>query len=488
MKKVIRSMFLICIVAALLAACGPAATATVEAPAATSAPEATSAPAAAPTEAATAAPAAAASGCTLHIIGGARTYPGEEDAWNEVFAAFKKEYNCDVVARWQGEWSDAPKNLETARMAKEPVDITYNSATLNSTMARSGILMDITNLVTPYQDRFATGMLDKYTLGGKVWAIPVSDSSTSAFFYNATMFKELGLSEPKTYADLVNVAKTIKDKKGIQPLIHQGKATYYWPMWFMETYAQTTGNKSIDDINQFLSGTRKFTNPEEIAALNAIAQFYKDGLLNQSDLDTDGDAMRAAFLQQKAAMFYGGTWELAALRQANPTFDIGVFQFPLVVDTAGVTSQHGGGPDNAWSIPSFIDPKNLPMAAQFLEFITRQDNATKIISTYSPMIPSIKSVPVSSDPLASKFNTEFMPNTITFLDWLWPSEVNDAVMQVIPQVLTGNTTAEDAAQTVQDAYDTVVAEKDYSYNWWDKWTQDDWAKVTPQSVPTIEVK
>lgn len=426
--------------------------------------------------------------CELHILGGVRSYEGEEAAWNEVFAAFEKEYGCKVTARWQGEWSEVPQNLETAHMASEPVDIVYNSATLNSTMARSGILMDISELVKPYADRFAIGMLDKYTLGGHVWAIPLSDSSTSAFFYNATMFKELGLSEPKTYADLLAVAQTIKDKKGIQPLIHQGKAIYYWPMWFFETYAQTSGNKSIQYINEFLSGTRQFTNPEEIAALNAITQFYKDGLLTQDTLDTDSDAMRAAFLQEKAAMFYGGTWELSALRSANPSFDIGVFQFPMVVDTAGVVSQHGGGPDNAWSLTSFIDPANIPMAAQFLEFVTRQENATKIISTYSPMIPSIKSVPVSSDPLAEKFNTEFMPNTITYLDWLWPSEVNDAVMQVIPAIMTGQMTAEEGVQTVQDAYNTVVEEKSYSFNWWDSWTADDWSKVTPATMPTVEVK
>lgn len=477
MKKVTIGLLFVFIASVLMSACSSAATPQPTEAAATEA-SATEA-AGTPTEA---------KPCELHILGGVRSYEGEEAAWNEVFAAFEQEYGCKVIARWQGEWSDVPQNLETARMAGEPVDIVYNSATLNSTMARSGILMDITEMVKPLTDRFATGMLDKYTLGGHIWAIPLSDSSTSTFFYNATMFKELGLQEPKTYADLLAVANTIKEKKGIQPLIHQGKAIYYWPMWFFETFAQTSGNQSIKDIEDFLSGNRQFTSPEEIAALNAIKQFYTDGLLTQDTLDTDSDAMRAAFLQQKAAMFYGGTWELSPLRSANPSFEIGVFQFPMVVDTAGVVSQHGGGPDNAWSMTSFIDPQNIPMAAQFLEFITRQDNATKIISTYVPMIPSIKGVPVSSDPLAEEFNTEYMPNTITYLDWLWPSEVNDAVMQAIPAVMTGEMTAEEGAQTIQDAYNMVVEEKAYSFNWWDKWTADEWAKVTPAALPTIEVK
>ncbi|HEX2981536.1 MAG TPA: extracellular solute-binding protein, partial [Anaerolineaceae bacterium] len=397
MRKVTFSLMIFVIVGALLAGCTGGSTPT---PANTEAPSGASTEAPSDTNPATTPEVASADGedCVLHILGGARTYPGEEDAWNQVFADFKAQYNCDVQARWQGEWSDAPQNLESARMAQEPVDITYNSATLNTTMARSGVLMDMTELVKPYQDRFATGMLEKYTLGGKVWAIPVSDSSTSAFFYNATMFKELGLEEPKTYADLVNIAQVIKEQKNILPLIHQGKEPWYWPMWFFETYAQTTGNKSIEMIQQFLSGQRQFTSPEEIAALEDVARFYQDGIMTQESLDTDADSMRATFLQQKAAMFYGGTWELAPLREANPSFEIGVFEFPLMTDAAGVVSQHGGGPDNAWSIPSFIDPANLPMAAQFLEFITRQENATRIISTYSPMIPSIKGVPTVDDP------------------------------------------------------------------------------------------
>lgn len=424
--------------------------------------------------------------CTLHILGGVRSYEGEEAVWNEFFTQFEEEYGCAVEARWQGEWSDTPQMLETARMAQEPVDIVYNSATLNYTMARSGILMDLTELVQPFADRFAPGMLDKYTIGDHVWAVPLSDSSTSTFFYNADLFEELGLQEPQTYEDLVAISETIRNEKGILPMIHQGAEPWYWPMWFFETFAQTSGNNSIQYTEDFLSGNRQFSSPEEQAAIEAIARFYQDGILTQDSLATDNEGMRAAFLQERAAMYYGGTWEVAPLRSANPSFEVGIFQFPLVVD--GAQSQHGGGPDNAWSIPSFASPENLPMAVQFLEFITRPENAQKLMDVYVAMIPSIEGTTPADDPFAQELNEQYVPNTITYLDWIWPNQINDVVMEVIPAVMTGNMTSEQAVQRVQTAYETLVEEQDYSYDWWTRWTDADWQKVTPPEIPAVEVK
>ena len=42
-----------------------------------------------------------------------------------------------------------------------------------------------------------------------------------------------------------------------------------------------------------------------------------------------------------------------------------------------------------------------------------------------------------------------------------------------------------AAQYVQDAYDATVSQDDYTYEWWNTWTEDDWAAVAPAYVPAI---
>jgi raffinose/stachyose/melibiose transport system substrate-binding protein len=198
--------------------------------------------------------------------------------------------------------------------------------------------------------------------------------------------------------------------------------------------------------------------------------------------------MRAAFAQQKAAMFYGGTWEMPNIRDSVTDFEVGVFEFPLVVDTAGVVPQHGGGPDGCLAIPSFAPKENLDLQAQFLEFVSREEFANKILQPALPLLPVLTNVPAVDDALAPELNGEFIPHTIRFLDWIWPVEVNDAVMQGIPAVIVGEITAEEAAANVQEAFDTLVEEKEYKYDWWTTWTADDWAKVTPAEIPTIDVK
>lgn len=440
------------------------------------------------TPASQAASTAGATDRTLRIMGSARTYPGEETAWADVVTAFEAICACKVETQFEGEWSEIPQRLQTARMANEPVDvITCGANQVNSILARSGALMDLTELITPFQDRFETGMLDPYTIGGRTWAMPFSSVSTSVVYYNKTLFDELGLAEPQTYDELAAAATKIRDQKAMMPMIHQGKSTFMWPMWFFETFAQTSGNKSVELTDQFLKGSRSFNSPEEVAAFDQIARFAKDGVLAPESADTDGEGMRAAFAQQKAAMFYGGTWEVANVRAAVKDFDVGVFPFPRVTDQPSVKSQHGGGPDSCLAIPSTIAPADLDLAVQFLEFVTRPDNANILLGVTSPFFASVKGVKAVDDALTSDLDAKAYPDTIRFLDWIWPAEVNDAVMNGISGVVAGTTTAEQAAQSVQDAYDNMVAEKQYSYDWWTTWSDADWAKVKPPSIPAVEV-
>lgn len=428
-----------------------------------------------------------ASGCTLHILGETRSSSAEADAWNKVFADFKTAYHCTVTATWQGQYTDVPQQLNEAELAGQKVDL-VTASTENYSVAKAGKVMDLTKLVSRYADRFQPNALNDFTLGGHLFAVPFSLQSSSVFFYNATLFKRLGLSTPTTYAQLVNVANTIKQKTNVQPVTEGGKDSWEWPMWYMQTFAQTSGNKSIPQTKAFLEGKAKFTDPAEVAALAKVAQFGASGLLTQNDLATTDAGAQAAFLKQKAAMLFDGTWSLPVFREAKPAFKIGVFRFPLVVATPGVTSQPSGATEGGLSIPTAIPKPDLPMAAQFLEFITRRKQANEIIGTLDATVPPIKSVAPAKDPLAPVLSKTFAPDTILWLDWIWPNDVNNAVISAIEGVLYNHQTPQDAAQTVQAALDTLRSQQTYVYDWWDTWTSTQWEKVTPPSLPKIDVK
>lgn len=424
----------------------------------------------------------------LRVLGEARSYPGEEDAWNEAIAEFEKTCNCKVETNFEGAWADIPQRLQTAAIAKEQVDIVTSGASLiNTTLARSGTLLDLTDLIEPLLPRITQG-LEAYTIGGHVWGIPFYQISTTTFYYNKDIFDNLGIEEPTTYEEMLAISKTIQNEMGIHAVLHQGITSVYWPMWFFEVYAQTSGNKSVENVIEFLKGNRTFTNSEEIAAFDLLANFSKDEILARESLDTDHDGMFAAFAQGKVAMILGGTWELAPLKDAvGDAFTIGVFGFPKVVTEPSVTPKHGGGPGRGLSIASFSDPENLDLALSFIEFLTRPEWANKIISAQRPYYASIVGVESVDDPLAIDLVQKVYPNNIAFLDWIWPAEVNDAVKDGVAGVLAGVMSSEEAAQSVQDAFDKLVQEQNFSYDWWTKWTESDWEKVTPKSFPEIKL-
>lgn len=425
----------------------------------------------------------------LHILGTVRRYEGEEAAWEEVFKAFEKEYDCKVEYRWQGKVDDMVTNLEAAKISGEKVDICFpNGGRVYSSLAPNGMLMDLTELMEPLKDRFKDGVLDYYTIGDHLWGFPYGDQSSSVLYYNKTMFDELGLKEPETFDDLIACGKAIREKKGIMPMIHQGKTQSYWLMYYGDIYAQTSGNKSIDNIHEFLTGGHDFTGDAEIEAFDVFKKMYDEGLYTSASFETDADGMKAAFAQQEAAMFFGGTWELAPTKELVKDFELGVTSLPRFVDDENVTVQHAGAPDYGIAVPSFADQDNLDLIMQFFEFILREENAQKILSTYQPINCPIKGVETIDDAYARKIGEEMVPLNTIWIDWVMPIQMNDALMQAVPAAMSGEVEPKQAASQVQDAYETLVKETGYKYSWWDTWTDEQWENVTPKEIPEIEVK
>ncbi|QQO09369.1 ABC transporter substrate-binding protein [Breznakiella homolactica] len=410
------------------------------------------------------------------IMGNARMYAGEDEAWEELARDFEAETGIKLTIRWQGKWNEVPQNMSAAKLAGEKVDlVTVGAGLINSIVARSGSLMDISELMEPYRSRFKDGMLDSYTIGGRLWGFPYGNSAAGFIYYNKTMFDELGIAPPKTFEELVAASNTIKQKKNIIPLIFRGKDASYWSNLFFTTFAQTTGNKPIEYTQDFLAGTRSFNSPEEIAGLEAIKRFFDAGVLTSDSLDTNGDGMKAAFLQQKAAMMHTHNFQL--LQSQAPDFELGILEFPIMVP--GSFSQPFGGPGTGIAVPSFADRDNIPNTMKFIEFMLRPENANKVIACYKPVVDVVKGVQVVDDPNVKFLNDVLIPKTVTYLDWIWPAEVNAAVYQVIPAIISGRMTSAQGAQTVQDALDRIIAENDYSYEWWKNWNDSDWKKVTP---------
>lgn len=423
---------------------------------------------------------------TVYLLNSTLSTPELESAWAQVLADFEAETGLKVEARYQGKWDEYPQILTQAKLAGDPVDVGVTGVGLvQSPLGPGGMVMDMTELAAGLTDRYEDGVLDSSIMGGKLWLLPLADGGCTCMIYNADLFEELGLEVPKTFDEIVETAKVIRDKKSITPMMIHGKDSWAWPMMYFDTYAQATGNQSVENVEAFLTGEKKFDGEAEIEGFTWIKMLFDAGVMTTDSFDTDSDGMIAAFAQEKVAMLFMLDSYTTYIQSANPDINIGVMEYPLMTD--GVKSEHAFAVgDGGLFIPSFIDDSRLDNAMRLIEFLTRPENAAKILNANGgTKFKILKGVDAVSSPINDALNELIMPNTRIYLDWLWPAEVNDAFCQAIPAVISGTLSAEDAAAMVQQAYDTVVKESDYRYDWWNSFSEDQLADITPDHIPDL---
>ena len=425
-------------------------------------------------------------GKTITLITSDKTYEGQAEAYEAAVQAFNEETGANMQVMFQGQWTDLIQTLQAARISGETYDMTsVGSGNLHQSIAKSGLVMDITEIVEPLTDRFVGDSLSHHTIGGHVFGIPCGTVSTMGVFYNKTMIEELGFSLENgyTYEDLKEICEAVKAEYGITPIIHDGASWWWWPSWFFFTYTQESGNNSEAEIEAILRGERSWVEDDVIAAFNDIQMFFDDGLIGTESLETDTEAASAIFAQQQAAFYFCTATNYVKFGGAD--FDISFVSYPVIVE--GAIPQSSGGADEGMNILTLGNPDNLDACAAALEYLTRPEVAGPMFEPTQNFGFSIVGVDGYETPVSDAAFELFTDYTIMYLDWYWAAEHNDAVVAAIQGLTTGEYDGEAAAQYVQDAYDVTVEQNDYVYDWWDTWTEEDWAAVTPSYIPEINV-
>ena len=464
-KRLISLLVIVAMLAAVLCACGGK----TEEPA-----KLADAPAAAP-----AAPVEAASsdisGKSIFMISSARSYDGMDDAWAVITSDFEKETGCHVEYQFNGNFPELIQTFQAAKMSGATYDMSsLGSGNLHQSVAKTGIIMDITPLAEQLKGRVLEGTIEMHTIGGHTFGIPSSQLTTMGLFINMDMLKELGLSlEPGyTYEELKAVCETVKAEKGITALIHSGADWWWWPSFFFATFAQTTGNDSIHQIEEWLKGNRSLVEEDAIQAFDLILGMFEDGIMDANSLQYDGTSVAALFAQEKCLGFFASPTNITYLMDAD--FEIGYLPYPVWVE--GTIPQSSGGADEGTNILTLGDPGNVIASAKFLEYFLRPEVNGAVNKLANNFGYAVVGVEGGESQIADEAYKLFTDNTIMYLDWFWDAEHNDAVVKAIQGLVGMEITAEQAAQAVQDCYDSSVADNDYVYEWWtsEDW---DWSKI-----------
>jgi len=143
---------------------------------------------------------------------------------------------------------------------------------LVATMVATGKAVPVTSAVMKNIDTYYNPAWKTFTtIKGKVYGAPFGASSKSLVWYSPAQFKKLGVSVPKTWAEMEAVAAKFK-AAGANPWcagIESGAATG-WPAtdWIEEMVLRELGP---DQYNKWWKGELKFSSPEILGVMNKVA-------------------------------------------------------------------------------------------------------------------------------------------------------------------------------------------------------------------------
>jgi len=297
-------------------------------------------------------------------------------------------------------------------------------------------------------DIFAKDVLAAATAkDGKVYGVPLSLNSTQVY-YNKKMFTENGLSEPKSWDELIATAKTLKEK-GITPFAFGSKEG-----WLLSLAHGVIGPSAYNGnafVDKVVKGESNLVSPEfqkSIARMNELTPYFPD---NFTGLDLNDQ--RALFTAEKAAMFINGSFELEVLRNMNPNLEVDFFPMP---------TDEGGYVITTWVDGSYgvnAKSKHKAEALKFMEFMTTKQFGEMFANelTRISAVPDVQ----TSDPLVNKMADLASTSSTPYLMVVHFNEGKPTTKVTLETSLQGmylgQLTPEQVAQEVQKSAETWFA-------------------------------
>ncbi|WP_054942435.1 extracellular solute-binding protein [Paenibacillus ihuae] len=194
------------------------------------------------------------------------------------------------------------------------------------------------------RDKFVAGTTEAYMVGGKTYALPI-ELNISPIYYNKDIFAKYNLQVPTTYEQLKQVIQTLADN-GVAPIALGNKDRWTGSLWYMYLADRIAGS---DTLKKATNGTGSFEDPGLIRAAAEVQTLVDMDAFNKGFNGLSNDEGKSEFVNEKAALYLTGTWELPNFT-TNPDIPqefkdkVGFFKFPTVAGGKGNINSWVGGP------------------------------------------------------------------------------------------------------------------------------------------------
>lgn len=308
------------------------------------------------------------------------------DTANQLIEKFNSSQNeVKVVGSFVGAgYADGLAKIQAAAVAKNLPDVVQIENVDTGSLARAGLLQDLSDLITPDKLKdFVPSMLGDSYVDGKLFSLPFK-ISTNILFMNATLLKENGLdpSGPKTWDELAAYARKLSI-----PGKRYGITTNLDEYRFEASVSAAGGT--------MLSGDGKkaaFDSASGLAALKFWTDLRRDGVMD-SPVDA-GEANKYAltkqsFLNGQTAMILNSTSDIAEITAGaeQAGFALQAAMFPKRDASVSFSSNAMGA--NISMIAGLSEDKKQA-AWKFLNWLTEPEQAVLVTQNlgYIPVTAS----------------------------------------------------------------------------------------------------
>ncbi|HEX2979186.1 MAG TPA: extracellular solute-binding protein [Anaerolineaceae bacterium] len=406
------------------------------------------APAAAPADDPASAPPAEAEKVTLHLWD-TFTEEGQSAGRDKMIAKFRETHPNVEIVRDAQTIDDLRPVIQTALGADNGPDIFYydTGPGYAGVLAKAGLLLPLDDAyaANKWNDRIFSWTKDRVTFDGKVYGIG-NEVEFIGVYYNKKIFEELGVAEPKTYEEFIQICDKAK-AAGYTPIAFADGPG--WPAYHQfSILANNVAGK--DKLDKVLFGDGSWEDPDFVKAvqlffvdMNEAGYFLKDTTAISYE---DGNAV---FYAGDTAMHITGTWLLSEVTNNATDFEPGFFFFPSI---EGKPVLPPGGLGSGY----FVNAKSQHSAEAiaFLDFMFSADGAKIWLEDLSIIPPlAVNTADLNLTPLM-KFAVDAVAKVPLGynIDVLAGDQFNAAQSDGFQAVLLGMKTPDELIKELQAAW------------------------------------
>ncbi|ULL15066.1 extracellular solute-binding protein [Paenibacillus sp. H1-7] len=310
-------------------------------------------------------------------------------------------------------------------------------------------LLDLTPILSELglKDKFFN--LDEFMVDGKVYGLPTA-GFVEGVFYNKKIFKELGVEVPKTWDEFLAVSEKAKAKQ-ITPLALASADGWVINMMMNTLWVRTAG---ADSVAGFLSGSKKWTDPDVLDAFKRYETLVKKGYFQEGNLGLKYAEQQNKFRIGEAAMLFDGSWANSAVvdpEKSKIPNDVGFFNFPGVGGKGdGLIN---GSYSNGYGFSAALNDSELKAVKEFIKLMYSEEMQKRQLKE-SGFLPAMKLSDLSGvNPIVGEILNAANAKQFPAFDSVVQAKVREALEAGMQELLGGKSTAEKVTEKVQKAQD-----------------------------------